>query len=139
LKNRKEIWSKAQSVLNKGTGGGYEGSRESSPHSQSLFSFSSPHESHSSEITVKKLRKLPACSITEKLNFPIKFDKDAFCLEFNSAKSTTSDCEPTSSILFKKLNISPATSSSAGGRGKIKKSARKFLNFEKTRQTTVDA
>ena len=44
-----------------------------------------------------KLKQLPVATVREKLNFPLKFEKMEFCLDFLSARSSgTSDCEPTS-------------------------------------------
>ena len=46
-----------------------------------------------------KLKLLPVATVREKLNFPLKFEKQSFCLDFRSAGgSATSDCEPTSAI-----------------------------------------
>ena len=43
-----------------------------------------------------KLKMLPVATVREKLRFPLKFEKSAFCLDFASAgSSATSDSEPT--------------------------------------------
>lgn len=46
------------------------------------------------------LKLLPVASVREKLEFPVKFDREKFCLEFSS-ESPSSDCEPTSVRLRK--------------------------------------
>ena len=43
-----------------------------------------------------RLERLPVATVSEKLRFPLKFEKESFCLDFQSGGSTTSDCEPTS-------------------------------------------
>jgi len=48
------------------------------------------------------LRQLPVATVTEKLHFPIKFEREKFCLEFSS-ESPSSDCE--ASIRRSKIRI----------------------------------
>lgn len=51
-----------------------------------------------------KLKALPTATINEKLNFPLKFDRESFCLDFSSGPSTgTSDCETKAFSSGKKL------------------------------------
>ena len=44
------------------------------------------------------LKMLPVATVTEKLQFPAKFERDKFCLEFSS-ESPSSDQEPKSLLL----------------------------------------
>ena len=61
----------------------------------------SPKQSQDSQKSAEKtfskqLSRLPIATVSEKLSFPLKFEKESFCLDFQSGGSTTSDCEPTS-------------------------------------------
>ena len=44
----------------------------------------------------KGLKALPVATVSEKLNFPMKFDRDAFCIDFSSINSPSSESELTS-------------------------------------------
>lgn len=49
-----------------------------------------------------QLKSLPRAMLRKKLSFPLKFERNAFCLDFASAGgSATSDCEKTSLKLFR--------------------------------------
>ena len=71
-------------------------------------------------VVSKKPLELPFVQLArERLNFPLKFEKQAFCLDFRSSNgSSTSDCEPTSLRHFRLGirtglgNVSPKTTKS---------------------------
>lgn len=84
-----------------------------------------------------KLKLLPVATVREKLNFPLKFEKQSFCLDFRSAGgSATSDCEPTSLRQYRiGKREGPATASRASSiKAKIALK-KKFSSAEKVKKS----
>ena len=74
-------------------------------------------------------------TVREKLNFPLKFEKSAFCLDFSSAGgSTTSDGEQTYLSKYRlKKRGGPSTSSPRGGKTFAMRK-KKFSSAEKVKR-----
>ena len=69
---------------------------------------------------------LPIATISEKLKFPMKFERDAFCLDFSSANSPASDCETTGLRLSKIRKL----------KGSLNSSVRRNFDFSETNKTS---
>jgi hypothetical protein len=68
------------------------------------------------------LESLPRVSVEEKLNFPLKFERDRFFLDFNSGKGSSSDTDP---------GFKASTQSGSS----LKSNFKEIVFFEKTKHT----
>lgn len=83
-----------------------------------------------------KLKQLPVATVREKLSFPLKFERTAFCLDFASAGgSATSDCEPTSLRQFKLRTIGSPKKTSLGRSKVTVPPKKKFNSAEKVKSS----
>lgn len=78
-------------------------------------------------------------SVTEKLNFPLKFEKDAFVLDFNSGKSTTSDEKPSSYKRYTTSSKSLSLASFRGPRGRQKQKQSLSTGLASTYKFNLDS
>lgn len=75
----------------------------------------------------EQLKSLPLVSVEEKLNFPLKFERDRFFLDFNSGRGSSSDTDPG----FKVSTQSGSSSLKSNFKEK------EIVYFEKTKHTQL--
>lgn len=79
-------------------------------------------------------------TVREKLCFPLKFEKSAFCLDFASAGgSATSDSEPTSLCQYRLRKRGGASTSSPNGGKSFATLKKKFSSAEKVKKNPFSA
>ena len=87
-----------------------------------------------------KLKALPVATVREKLSFPMKFERSAFCLDFASASgSATSDSESASLDKFRirRCNKGAPTTSPCRGSKNATMIKKKFSSAEKVKKNPL--